>query len=480
MQFPDLARLPLSNELAPVRPWTDEDWRSLLRRIADERVGVIPILGPDLVEVTAVDGPIPLTLFLARELAARLGLQPPPVGDPTPFDTVAAEHSMGGGTRTSFTEELCELTSQLELPIPKPLQQLAEIEPFALFVTTAFDPLLIRALAAARGHAPQTLPYVKTEKPDLSAELPALRSSGECVVCQILGEPTNSAGQWAITEEDRLEFHHALQAPTRQPHLLFSELQTRHLLFLGGGHPDWLARFFLRNIRGNVLSLARPVEEFVVDSAVLADGSLRRFLSRYSPQTRLHSTGDARAFIEELHRRFLEKYPRRIAAAALPTNFRPPAAKPPPGAVFLSYAREDIAATRLLYAALCEAGVPAWFDMERLETGDDYQRKIFSSIDDATLFVPVVSHAASDKRPRFFRLEWAHAAARISLFPPGQPYVLPVLIDDLLEAEAPVDDKFLKCHIVRLSFSRESGAFVDTAAVQAWAATVRAKLEQVS
>jgi TIR domain/SIR2-like domain len=475
MQSSDIAPSPLPAELAPVRPWTEEDWRSLLRRIADERVGVIPILGPDLVEIATEAGPIPLTLFLARELATRLSVQLPALGDPTPFDTVAAEHSVGGGKRTSFTEELCELTSQLALPIPKPLRQLAEIEQFALFVTTAFDPLLIRALTEARGHVPQTLPYAKSEKPDLGAELPALRSARECVVCQILGEPTNSAGQWAITEEDRLEFHHALQAPTRQPHLLFSELQTRHLLLLGGGHPDWLARFFLRNIRGNILSLARPVEEFVVDSAVLSDASLRRFLSRYSPQTRLHPTGDARAFIDELHQRFLEKYPRRIAAAVLPTNFRPPAAKPPPRAVFLSYAREDLTATRLLYAALCEAGVPAWFDIERLETGDDYQRKIFSSIDDATLFIPVVSHAASDKRPRFFRLEWAHAAARISLFPPGQP----VFIDDLLEAEAPVDDKFLKCHIVRLTFSRESGEFVDAAAVREWAATVRGKMEQV-
>lgn len=217
--------------LEPVAPWTEEDWRVLLRRIAEPKTGVIPVIGPDLVQVEGT----PLSKYLACELAGRLGVKEPEADDSIPLDAVIWSGRQSGRSRANCIEELCELVRTLDLPVPEPLRQLADMEHFALFVTTAFDPLLVRALTESRGKVPRTIAYGRAEKPDLDRDLPSLRREGECVVFQLLGEPGFTPGTWAVTEEDKLEFHHLLQSETRRPPLLFSELKNRHLLLLGGG-----------------------------------------------------------------------------------------------------------------------------------------------------------------------------------------------------------------------------------------------------
>lgn len=442
-------------------PWSEPDWISLLRRVEDEKVGVIPVLGPDLVQCGTGEAAEPLTRHVARELARRLGLPPEIAAGAAPLDGVAAAHAQRGGPRIRFTEELCDLLANLALPTPEPLRQLAEIGHFGIFITTAHDPLLERALTEARGVAPETLAYAPRKFDDLPGTLRRVRERGRPVIYQLLGERSNNADFWAVTEEDRLEFYHSLQAPNRQPELLFSELKDRHLLLVGSGYPDWLARFFLRTIKGQRLSVGRSVEELIADPAVLADAQLRTFLARYSPQTRLHPTGDPAAFIAELHRRYLERHPRaQSTTAALPAGYAPPPEQPPAHAVFLSYAREDLAAVQRLYTELKAAGIPAWFDMERLEGGDAFKKKIFEAIDAARLFVPVVSRSVGN-RPRFVHAEWNYAVERLRFFPKNVPFAVPVFIDDLPEAESPVPDRFLEVHIERLPGGATTPAFIE-------------------
>ena len=47
----------------------------------------------------------------------------------------------------------------------------------------------------------------------------------------------------------------------------------------------------------------------------------------------------------------------------------------PDNAVFISYARDDLPAVQQMKAGLESAGITTWFDMDRLEGGDDYDRK---------------------------------------------------------------------------------------------------------
>jgi hypothetical protein len=54
----------------------------------------------------------------------------------------------------------------------------------------------------------------------------------------------------------------------------------------------------------------------------------------------------------------------------------PTEASTPTGAVFLSYASEDMAAAERIANALRTAGIEVWFDQSELRGGDAWDRRI--------------------------------------------------------------------------------------------------------
>src|SRR6185295_20157076 len=96
------------------------------------------------------------------------------------------------------------------------------------------------------------------------------------------------------------------------------------------------------------------------------------FLQQVSVRTRVYE--GAEQFVDELHRRWTARrsHAQPIALGVAAQRFAPPEREMPEGAVFISYAREDLAAVQKLKAGLDAAGIRTWFDLERLESGDDY------------------------------------------------------------------------------------------------------------
>jgi len=103
--------------------------------------------------------------------------------------------------------------------------------------------------------------------------------------------------------------------------------------------------------------------------------------------------------VEELHERWQARRKPAAVAPTAPARFLPPAREMPDNAVFVSYAREDLPAVQQLKAGLEAAGITTWFDIDRLEAGDDYDRKIQRNIARCSYFIPVVS-AATQRRLR--------------------------------------------------------------------------------
>ena len=422
--------------------WENDDWQSLLDRIIEPSVGVVPVLGPDLVQIETTGGSLPLTLYLAQELANRLKVSSANLDPHTPFETVRSRYFAKEGKASKFTDGLRLLVSNLEIPLPEPLVKLAEITHFKLFVTTAFDPLLERAIRGARGADVQVIPY----SPIQLLDLPESWEWDSTVVYQFLGVPHPDSCRWAVTEEDRLEFYHALQNPNRQPEKLFSELKKRYLLFLGGGYPDWLARFFLRTVKQDRLSQRRDVGELIADSTIFRDPQLQAFLARYSPLTSIFPGGNPISFISELHDRYRALPQRRVSA--VPTQ--KPSAIPPRKSVFLSYAREDLGSVQQIFSALRAAGIPAWFDMNQLKGGDSFRLEIEAGIDHADLFVPIVSRWTLGGDSRYFRREWNRAIDRCPTFHHDRPFLLPIFVDDLPAEKELVPPRFLEAHLTRI------------------------------
>jgi hypothetical protein len=281
--------------------------------------------------------------------------------------------------------------------------------------------------------------------PNRVADLPSEREHLQRpVVYHLLGR-CSASPTYVISDEDTLEFVCALQSEHLTPEKLFHELEHNHLLIIGSNFSNWLARLFLRMAKRRRLSDPRDVGEVLADDHSDGDERLMAFLQQVSVRTRVYS--GAEQFVNELHSRWLAR--RRVAekpaVATGPQRFLPPEREMPPNAVFISYAREDLAAVQRLKSALDAAGVRTWFDMERLEGGDDYDQKIQKNIARCSYFVPVVSANTERRLEGYFRREWSYAIDRTRNMADGAIFILPVCIDGTDAARVP--DKFRALHI---------------------------------
>jgi hypothetical protein len=131
----------------------------------------------------------------------------------------------------------------------------------------------------------------------------------------------------------------------------------------------------------------------------------------------------------------------------------------PEGSLFISYAREDLAAVRALARDLADAGIQAWFDMERLGAGDLFDENIRSSIDRCSLFLPILSRNTEARREAYFRREWRYALDRDMAIDPGVAFIVPVAIDDTKTFQR-APRRFLEVHITWLPQGRATPEFI--------------------
>jgi hypothetical protein len=434
--------------LDPVATVFDDDvWDDLLNFIEEKRV--IPIIGPELLKVDTESGPKLLMEWLAEKLAARLAVNLDSLPRPVALNDVVCSYLAGHGRREEAYTRLRSIMREAAFEAPLPLRQLAEITDFNLYVSMTFDPLMEQAINQVRfaGAAnTEVIAYAPNRVADLPVERDDLQRP---VVYHLLGR-LSASPTYVISDEDMLEFVCALQSEHLTPEKLFHALEHNHLLLIGSDFSNWLARLFLRMTKRRRLSDPRDVGEIVADSHSLRDVRLVSFLQQVSVRTRLFS--GAEEFVAELHRRWMA---RRGAAAPSggsnpPSRFLPPSREMPENAVFISYAREDLPAVQKLKAALDAAGVTTWFDLERLETGDDYDRKIRANISRCSFFVPIVSATTQRRHEGYFRREWSYAVDRTRGMADGAVFILPVSVDETTEAAAVAPEKFKAMHFARL------------------------------
>jgi TolB-like protein/cytochrome c-type biogenesis protein CcmH/NrfG len=127
--------------------------------------------------------------------------------------------------------------------------------------------------------------------------------------------------------------------------------------------------------------------------------------------------------------------------------------------VFVSYAREDVAAARRIAAALQAAQVEVWIDQFELRGGDAWDAKIRRQIRECTLFVPVISANTQARLEGYFRIEWKLAAQRTHAMAAAKPFLLPAVIDGTLEEGAHVPEEFQSVHWMRCAGDDELAEF---------------------
>jgi hypothetical protein len=130
------------------------------------------------------------------------------------------------------------------------------------------------------------------------------------------------------------------------------------------------------------------------------------------------------------------------------------------GAVFLSYASQDVAAARRICAALRASGIEVWFDQDNLNSGDPWDASIRRQIRGCALFVPVVSARTQARDEGYFRREWRLAADRSHDLADAESFLLPVTIDDVAPGEARVPAAFFGARWTHLPEGEVPEAFV--------------------
>lgn len=128
-------------------------------------------------------------------------------------------------------------------------------------------------------------------------------------------------------------------------------------------------------------------------------------------------------------------------------------------AVFLSYAREDASAVKLIAEALRAVGVEVWFDANELRGGDAWDAVINKQIRECTLFLPVISAQTELRHEGYFRREWRLGVERTKDMSESVPFLVPILIDDLNEKTADVPADFRRVHWTRLPGGQTDAAF---------------------
>ncbi len=409
----------------------DDDfaWDDLLDTIAEGKV--VPVIGHELLEADYAGERTTLQRLVAAALAAGRG-----------FHVDARRHFELGDAVAAYLEQprvrpddpypqVTRLIRNLKppFPIPEPLQQLAAIRPFDLFVSTTPDDLMARALDQVRHRGNEVARRLAFSlKQSTAAQTQAMDEprDGVPVVFNLFGQLSMLA-EYALHEEDALEYIHGLVSrDAAPPDWLMSRLRDRVLLFIGVHLPDWLERFVLRAVnRGPLRTDHRTY--YIARELGPSAAAVALFYHRFGRDARLQVyRGGAVPFVAELHRRWRERVPDAPASAAADA---PPEGR---GSVFISYDWDNRPAVERLHQSITELGGDVWYDRQRLLAGSDWERDIRAQIRQGVeLFIAVLSDQAENK-PRSQGVvfeEWNEAIARSRRFKWPRTFVVPVVID---------------------------------------------------
>ena len=240
-------------------------------------------------------------------------------------------------------------------------------------------------------------------------------ATNDTVVLSLFGQAM-STPQYAIHDEDRLEWLHALLSDAASlPEWLSYPLKHQPMLFIGCEIPDWLGRFLLRMSSDTRLSLERNQQFFFVGSSTSYEPTLSSFFATYCRSTLVqHLDMEPTEFVTELRARWEKQ-----SAPKPPVTDDPRPTQVSPSAI--RTLRRSSSATCVRTPMLpggCMTRSPSlggdvWLDERRLRPGDAWEPEILTAIRRTVrLFVPIISANTEREEEGYVFREWNEAVER--------------------------------------------------------------------
>ena len=302
----------------------------------------MPVVGPGLaLTVDDYGNELPIAELIAPQLAEALNLAN--CSTYATYNDVAREYFLRGGSRQDLYNELGHLLSQSTAAPSATLLKLAAITDFELLISSTPDWLLQSAVAKERPAFSSERDTIRfhpngISRPDGMIATPRMRSPCDLpdqlavpTVYHILGDHT--LPDFAVWEEDYMEFVCGLIEKRDTMPNFFQLLQRKNLLLLGAPSEDWIVRFFLRAARGKRLSDGnQPL--YLADEHEKLGEPMVFFLSHATKSTQIIDSAPS-AFVSELYDRWQQQHdPTQDVLGLLPDDM-------PKNSVFISYSHDD-------------------------------------------------------------------------------------------------------------------------------------------
>jgi hypothetical protein len=415
----------------------DDFWGDLLAHIRDQKL--VAVVGPDLTVVNIGNAEQTLlATLIGQRLAERYHLTLSP-GLTTTGEAVASFLRERGQEEVErLYRVINDIIEELDPTPGDALRDLAAIDDLRLFVSTTPDRLLAQAVNDVRFQgrpATRELSFSPNQSTSEQSRNAQPAAATDTVVLSLFGQAA-STPQYAIHDEDRLEWIHALLSDTASlPDWLAYRLKHQPILFIGCEIPDWLGRFLLRMSSNTRLSLER-IPFFFAGCSTSREPSLSSFFTTFCRKTLVQQLEmEPIEFVAELRARWEERRVKSAARSRVAVGTLSPAAHDM-STIFISYIREDADAARRLCDAITDLGGDVWLDERRLCPGDAWEQEILAGIHRTVrLFVPIISATTERADEGYVFREWVEAAER-SRSILGRRFIVPVIIDGDYDGDA--------------------------------------------
>lgn len=298
----------------------------------------------------------------------------------------------------------------------KPLEALARIADFDFFITTDFSDIFEKVLQKERCGKEEVVNVINYSLTKYAQEKPSGNTSS-VTLFNLLGD-IKARDDFAMTDEEVLEYLISIKNGFEEIPQVTDALAGKSLLFIGCGFPDWLLRFTIRII-SNQRFADKKIGKIIADNRTFNDPKLSSFLRHFNtnivpiPGPQFEDTFD---FMHQLAQNWTD-----VRSDTVKERYE--------GVVFLSYCNEDRDVLDSAQKALKSRGVDVWYDMDRLESGANYNERIDDEIRNCTVFVPLISEdSIRDSNRYVYDKEWKLASARKRFVNDGS-FIKPFILD---------------------------------------------------